>query len=84
MMLKIVGVQRMDYKFDDGKEIHGYKLYGIELEREVTGLTGNIVQSVMIRDENPMSAVALGLKPGDECRLYFGKSSNRVEFLQVK
>lgn len=83
MMLKIVGVQRMDYKFDDGKEIHGYKLHGIELDRQVTGLTGNTVQSVMIRDDNPMSEVALGLKPGDECRLYFGKGSNRVEFLQL-
>lgn len=55
MLLKVVGVQRMDFRFDDGKEIHGWKLHGIELDKSSDNLIGNTVQTVMIRDDSPIA-----------------------------
>lgn len=81
MLLKVVGVQRMDFRFDDGKEIHGWKLHGIELDKTSDNLIGNTVQTVMIRDDSPIADTVQAVSIGDEYKLFFGKGSNRVEFM---
>ena len=78
--MRVLGIQRMDLRFDDGKEIHGVKLHGVDVDKQSTDLQGEAVDTVMIRDDNPV-ALGLDVQIGKEYNMYFGKGSKRVDLI---
>lgn len=80
MVLKVVGVQRLDCRFDDGKELHGVKLHCLDMETEKKGLEGHVVTSLFVPDDNRYSA--FGFEVDKDYRIYFAQKSNKIDFVQ--
>ena len=81
MKLHVVGIQRLDFITDDGEEIKGVKIHGIEKECLIDGLLGDRVQSFMVKDDSPLIDAVNTVKIGSNYRVFFAKNSSRVEYL---
>lgn len=80
MILQVVGVQRLDSRFDDGKELHGVKLHCVDTETQKKTLAGNMVTTIYIPDDNKYSSYEFALNA--EYEIYFAQKSNRIDFLR--
>ena len=81
MILQVVGVQRLDSRFDDGKELHGIKLHCVDMETEKKGLSGNVVTTIYVPDDNKYSDFKYEV--GKSYRVYFAQKSNKIDFIQL-
>lgn len=63
MKMKIVGIQVMDFKLDNGYEFKGKKLHCIDLDSKPNGLLegGSIVTSFNISDDSELATIPVAV-----------------------
>lgn len=71
MKVRVVGVQKQEYKLDNGYEFKGRKLHCIDLDSNRSDLDGCLVMNVKIANESPLSSVPISV--GSEYVCYFNQ-----------
>lgn len=72
MTIRLVGIQKQDYKLESGYEFHGKKLHGIDLSTMPEGQTGNqVINSLKIPDGSALSQIPLEV--GKVYTVYFNQ-----------
>lgn len=77
MKCKIVGVQVMDFTLDNGYHFAGKKIHAIDLDKAPNGLTGNVVTTFKIPDDNPRLAL-MQIRPDEVYTIYFEQDGKTI------
>lgn len=80
MLVRIVGLQRQDWKMDDGFEFHGYKFHCVDEGTQNKDLQGRMVLEFKVPDGHPLSSMPIQLN-----KLYKAYFNNRkqLDFLSL-
>ena len=78
MKVKLIGMEKKDFKFQDGKEYHGKDLHVMILDKGKPEITGNLTAVYKIKDEEPLSAVPLTV--GKEYVVFFN-DAKRLDYI---
>ena len=80
--MQLVGVQKQDYKLDNGYAFKGNKLHCVDLDSKTDGLQGNIVTTFKIADGSELAQIPL--KIGAEYTVFFDQKGNLAYFIESK
>lgn len=79
MKIKIVGIQKQDYKLDNGYSFKGLKLHCIDCDTKPEGLIGDVVTNIKISDDSRLSSVPVAV--GETYVVYFNQKGG-LDFIQ--
>lgn len=82
MKIQLVGIQKQDYKLDNGYSFKGVKLHCVDLDSSDSNLVGNVVVNLKIADSSPFSDVPLNV--GANYVAYFNQKGGLDYFKQDK
>lgn len=77
MKCKIVGVQVMNFTLDNGYHFEGKKIHAIDLDKAPDGLTGHVVTSFKIPNENQRLAL-MDIKPDEVYTVFFEQDGKTI------
>ena len=80
MLLRIVGLQRQDFKMDNGYEFHGYKFHCVDESTENKELQGRQVVNFKVGDDHPIASMPVHL--GRLYKVYFDQKG-RLDFMTL-
>lgn len=69
MVIKIIGIEKQDYKLDNGYAFQGLKIHAADLETVKNSLVGNLTTTIKIPAESPFYNE--GYAVGECYRCYF-------------
>lgn len=83
MKMKIVGIQRLDFKMDNGTEFKANKLHCVDLDSKPNGLLGgNVVTTFSIMDDSPLATIPVAV--GKEYTVFFDQKGKLAYFVPVE
>lgn len=77
MLVKIVGIQNMNFTLDNGYHFEGRKFHCIDMEKKPDGLVGQVVTNFRIPSSDLRFSV-LDVQLGDVWNVYFEQDGKTV------
>lgn len=77
MKIKVIGIERKDYEFDDVK-FHGNYIHSEKLDEPKEGLVGNVSAVIKIPDGHKCAEIPLSV--GEKYTVYFD-DKKKVDFI---